>query len=108
MKLPKPHSIAIIIFFLIIGFFALSFFRVIDVRSTFAWIAGSIVGWIAIVIIAIFGGVAIGMLYSYRILRVETFTPFEQSMFELKKEFEDYIKENEEKLEEVMNLLKKK
>ena len=75
----------------------------IDITQVYVFVAGAIIGWSAIILLALIGAIFIGMFLSHRILSSGTFTPFEEEMMRMRED----IKEINEKLDTLMKQGKK-
>ncbi|MDI6855450.1 MAG: hypothetical protein QMD21_01520 [Candidatus Thermoplasmatota archaeon] len=89
MKIPKLYILTMVIL-MILGFFIFAVtFRVIslpDITYLYTALSTFLLGWIAILILAIIGAVFLGMYLSHRILLTKDFTPFEKAMLEMKED----------------------
>lgn len=112
LKVRTPFSYILwIILFIIIALFVSLLTGIITITDVFFYIMGAIVGWSALIILALIGAILIGMLLSHRILSIGGFTPFEEEMLKMRKDIKDINKKldslmakgNIEKIEEGKN-----
>ena len=93
LKVKTPFSYILwIILFIIIALFVSLLTGIISITNVFFYIMGAIVGWTALIILALIGAILIGMLLSHRILSIGGFTPFEKEMLKMRKDIEDIKK----------------
>jgi uncharacterized membrane protein YgaE (UPF0421/DUF939 family) len=93
LKVKTPFSYILwIILFIIIALFVSLLTGIITITDVFFYIMGAIVGWSALIILALIGAILIGMLLSHRILSIGGFTPFEEEMLKMRKDIEDINK----------------
>jgi hypothetical protein len=70
----------------------------LDFQDIFLYIISGIVGWSAIIILALIGAIFVGMMLSHRILTVGAFTPFEEEMLKMREDIKA-IKEKIDRME---------
>lgn len=97
VKTPFSYILWIILFCIIALFFAL-LTGIIEITDVFFYLMGAIVGWTALIILALIGAIFVGMLLSHRILSIGAFTPFEEEMLKMREE----IKAINKKLDTLM------
>jgi uncharacterized membrane protein (UPF0182 family) len=104
MKVRTPPSyifwiILIMVIAILIGVpLTLNVLGILDFQDIFIWMLSSIVGWSAIIILALIGAIFVGMMLSHRILTVGAFTPFEEEMLKMRED----IKSINKKLDKIM------
>ena len=104
MKVRTPPSyIFWIILFMVIAILigvplTLNVLGILDFQDIFIYILSAIVGWSAIIILALIGAIFVGMMLSHRILTVGAFTPFEEEMLKMRED----IKSIDKKLDNIM------
>ena len=99
LKIKTPFSFILwIILFIIIALFVSLLTGIITITDVFFYIMGAIVGWTALIILALIGAIFIGMLLSHRILSIGGFTPFEEEMLKMRED----IKAINNKLEKLV------
>lgn len=87
LKVKTPFTFVLwIILFIIIALFVSLLTGIITITDVFFFIMGAIVGWTALIILALIGAILIGMLLSHRILSIGGFTPFEEEMLKMREE----------------------
>jgi hypothetical protein len=87
LKVKTPFSFILwIILFIIIALFVSLLTGIITITDVFFYIMGAIVGWTALIILALIGAIFIGMLLSHRILSIGGFTPFEEEMLKMRED----------------------
>jgi hypothetical protein len=65
---------------------------ILDFQDIFIYILSGIVGWSAIIILALIGAIFVGMMLSHRILTVGAFTPFEEEMLKMREDIKSLNK----------------
>ncbi len=99
LKVKTPFTFILwIILFIIIALFVSLLTGIITITDVFFFIMGAIVGWTALIILALIGAIFIGMLLSHRILSIGGFTPFEEEMLKMRED----IKEINRRLEKLI------
>lgn len=107
MKFKTPPAyifwiILILVIAILIGVpFTLIAMNILDFQDIFLYIISGIVGWSAIIVLALIGAIFVGMMLSHRILTVGAFTPFEEEMLKMRED----IKSINKKLD---NIIEKK
>lgn len=92
LKVKTPFSyvlwiIVLFIFALLIVVPLISMFTgILDIDSVYFWVAGTIISWSALIILALIGAIFVGMLLSHKILSSGTFTPFEEEMLKMRQD----------------------
>ena len=86
-KTPLSYITLIVLFCIIAFLFALVLYP--DITDVFVYLRAAIVGWIALILLALIGAIFIGMFLSHRILSIGGFTPFEEEMLKMRKDIED-------------------
>lgn len=107
MKVKTPPSyifwiILIMVIAILIGVpLTLNVLGILDFQDIFIYILSGIVGWSAIIILALIGAIFVGMMLSHRILTVGAFTPFEEEMLKMREDIksinrklDDLLKQN--------------
>lgn len=93
LKVKTPFSYILwIILFIIIALFVSLLTGIITITDVFFYIMGAIVGWSALIILALIGAILIGMLLSHRILSIGGFTPFEKEMLKMREDIDSINK----------------
>lgn len=104
MKVRTPPSyIFWIILLLVIAIFivvplVLIVLQILDIQDIFLYMMSGIVGWSAIIILALIGAIFVGMMLSHRILTIGAFTPFEEEMLKMRED----IKSINKKLDDII------
>jgi hypothetical protein len=87
LKVKTPFSYILwIILFIIIALFVSLLTGIIEITDVFVYLMGAIIGWTALIILALIGAIFIGMLISHRILSIGAFTPFEEEMLKMRED----------------------
>ncbi|UCG68226.1 MAG: hypothetical protein JSV09_10410 [Thermoplasmata archaeon] len=101
LKVKTPFSFFLwIMLFIIIALFVSLLTGIIEITDVFVYLMGAIVGWTALIILALIGAIFIGMLLSHRILSIGAFTPFEEEMLKMRED----IKSINKKLDSLIKL----
>ena len=99
VKTPFSYVLWIILFIIIALMIVVPLISIttgiLDITQVYYFVAGAIVGWSAIILLALIGAIFLGMFLSHRILSSGTFTPFEEEMLRMRED----IKEINEKLD---------
>lgn len=105
LKVKTPFSFILwIMLFVIIALFVSLLTGIIEITDVFFYLMGAIIGWTALIILALIGAIFIGMLISHRILSIGAFTPFEEEMIKMSED----IKAINQKLDSLMTREKEK
>jgi hypothetical protein len=92
MKVRTPPSyifwiiMILVIAILIIIPLTLIMLNILDIQDIFLYMMSGIVGWSAIIILALIGAIFVGMMLSHRILTIGAFTPFEEEMLKMRED----------------------
>ena len=90
VKTPFSYVLWIILFIIIALLIVVPLISIatgiLDITEVYIFVAGAIIGWSAIILLALIGAIFIGMFLSHRILSTGTFTPFEEEMLKMRQE----------------------
>ncbi len=108
VKTPFSYVLWIIVLFIIALLIVVPLISILtgilDITEVYVFVYGAILGWSALILLALIGAIFVGMLLSHRILSTGTFTPFEEEMLRMRED----IKAINEKLETLMKQETKK